>query len=1546
MKRSQSLRRYLATLLLLAVTTLTWAYDFQRNGIYYNKNSDGTSVSVTRELYSGSVTIPSTVLFDGETYNVTIIEVSAFRDCHGLTSVTIPESVKGIGAYAFYGCHGLTSVTIPESVKSIEYYAFYGCYGLTSVTIPNSVTSIGDYAFSGCHGLESVTIPESVTSIGIYAFYGCDGLTSVTIPNSVTSIGDYAFSGCSGLTSVTINSNDIVSKNYTYASKIGTVFGNWVKEYIIGDNVESIGDFAFYGCDGLTSVTIPESVTSIGVSAFSGCSGLTSVTINSNDIVSKNYTSASNLGTIIANRVKEYIIGDNVESIGDYAFYGCSELTSVTIGNSVTSIGDYAFGSSGLTSVTIPESVTSIGGYVFSGCDYLSGISVNRTEPEKYNCYYSAFDNIDYNRVVLYVPKGYEKAYAQCNPWSKFPNIKEHNSNVQGKSFTLRCARGYVYGDGTKLAGTTDASQASEFAIVAYNGQTYLYDATNKAFVVHTTAAKAGTTGNPSLESKDDFSKAVTGLTWGTTGYESYPYYLEDSFGNWMNMDKSSNVYMNTWKDFEGGNGGNTYAVTIVDTEFDATEAIEMLSNYYKNPMQGKSFTLRCARGYVYGDGTKLAGTTDASQASEFAIVAYNGQTYLYDATNKAFVVHTTAAKAGTTGNPSLESKDDFSKAVTGLTWGTTGYESYPYYLEDSFGNWMNMDKSSNVYMNTWKDFEGGNGGNTYAVTIVDTEFDATEAIEMLSNYYKNPMQGKSFTLRCARGYVYGDGTKLAGTTDASQASEFAIVAYNGQTYLYDATNKAFVVHTTAAKAGTTGNPSLESKDDFSKAVTGLTWGTTGYESYPYYLEDSFGNWMNMDKSSNVYMNTWKDFEGGNGGNTYAVTIVDTEFDATEAIEMLDAYYNPVATVTYDFVKNGIYYNKNSDGTSVSVTYKTTSYNSYSGSVTIPATVTYNDKTFNVTSIGDYAFSGCPGLKSLTIPESVTSIGDYAFEGCSGLTSVTIPNSVKSIGDGAFFRCDGLTSVTIPESVTSIGRGAFQGCSGLTSLTIPNSVKSIGDSVFRGCSGLTSLTIPESVTSIGDFAFSGCSGLTSVTIPNSVTSIGDHAFSGCSGLTSVTIPNSVTSIGWSAFDGCSGLTSVTIPESVTEIGLDAFAECGSLAEIFCYAVTPPSSSNKAFEGDNLNTVTLYVPFESLKKYQTTSPWNEFGTIRVIGMFKVSYFVDGEAYQTEWLPEGETIIPATNPTKQGHTFSGWSEIPEKMPAHDVEVTGSFSINSYTLTYKVDGEEYRTSTVVYGAELTAETEPAKEGYTFSGWSEVPEKMPAHDVEVTGSFSINSYTLTYKVDGEEYRTSTVVYGAELTAETEPAKEGYTFSGWSEVPEKMPAHDVEVTGSFSINSYTLTYKVDGEEYRTSTVVYGAELTAETEPAKEGYTFSGWSEVPEKMPAHDVEITGSFSVNKYTVTFKYGDVQLSTAIVNYGEEIPLPESLDSDRYTLVEWLDVPATMPAHDITIQASFTDGVSSIGMGQQTKEPQYYDLSGRKLTRPSKGITIVNGKKVLVK
>ncbi len=181
----------------------------------------------------------------------------------------------------------------------------------------------------------------------------------------------------------------------------------------------------------------------------------------------------------------------------------------------------------------------------------------------------------------------------------------------------------------------------------------------------------------------------------------------------------------------------------------------------------------------------------------------------------------------------------------------------------------------------------------------------------------------------------------------------------------------------------------------------------------------------------------------------------------------------------------------------------------------------------SVTSIGNYAFSGCTSLTSISIPDSVTSIGDSAFRNCTSLTSVDIPNSVTSIGDAAFYDCTGLTSIDIPNSVTSIGGYAFSGCTGLTSITIPSSVTSIGGQAFSSCTGLTRITIPSSVTSIGNYAFSGCTSLTSISIPDSVTSIGSCAFYGCTSLASITIPNSVTSIGGYAFDGCTSLIDVS-----------------------------------------------------------------------------------------------------------------------------------------------------------------------------------------------------------------------------------------------------------------------------------------------------------------------------------------------------------------------------------------------------------------------------------
>ena len=229
----------------------------------------------------------------------------------------------------------------------------------------------------------------------------------------------------------------------------------------------------------------------------------------------------------------------------------------------------------------------------------------------------------------------------------------------------------------------------------------------------------------------------------------------------------------------------------------------------------------------------------------------------------------------------------------------------------------------------------------------------------------------------------------------------------------------------------------------------------------------------------------------------------------------------PQTIFAYDFKVGRIYYNKS--GSNATVTYGDQIPDSYSSHVTIPATVTYGGVTYNVTSIGNYAFQNCSGLTSVTIPNSVTSIGESAFSGCSGLTSVTIPNSVTSIEHRVFYACTGLTSVTIPNSVVSIGDYAFFWCRSLTSITIPNSVTSIGECAFRDCSGLTSINIPGSVTSIGNYAFQGCRGLTSMTIMSGNTKYDSRENCNAiietstntlvAGCKNTIIPNSVTSIG-------------------------------------------------------------------------------------------------------------------------------------------------------------------------------------------------------------------------------------------------------------------------------------------------------------------------------------------------------------------------------------------------------------------------------------------------
>ena len=382
--------------------------------------------------------------------------------------------------------------------------------------------------------------------------------------------------------------------------------------------------------------------------------------------------------------------------------------------------------------------------------------------------------------------------------------------------------------------------------------------------------------------------------------------------------------------------------------------------------------------------------------------------------------------------------------------------------------------------------------------------------------------------------------------------------------------------------------------------------------------------------------------------------------------------------------------------------------------------------------------------------------------------------------------------------------------------------------------------------------------------------------------------------------------------------------------------------------------------EPKKEGYTFSGWSEIpetmpaNDVTITGTFTVNtytltYMVDGEAYKTYEIDYGTAITPEEEPTKVGHNFSGWNDIPETMPANDVTITGTFTINKYKLTYSVDGQEYKDFEVEYGTAITPEEEPTKEGYTFSGWSEIPKTMPANDVTITGSFTVNTYTLTYMVDGEIYKTIRYNYEANVTPEAEPTKEGYTFSDWSDIPETMPANDVTITGTFTINKYKLTYSVDGEEYKDFEVEYGTVITAIEEPTKEGYTFSGWSEIPETMPANEVSVSGKFAINTYQVTYMIGGEMFKTDSVQFGAQIVVPEATEMEGYTFDGWADVPETMPAHDIIIYGTYTSGIMAVAINE--KDVQIYDIKGRRIPKLQRGVNIIRTrdgrmKKVMVK
>ena len=441
------------------------------NGIYYNLSTENNTAEVVMNpnKYSGEIVIPESANYEGTSYSVTSIGSVAFLNCSGLTSIEIPNSVTSIGYYAFYGCSGLTSIEIPNSVTTIEYGAFDFCKGLTGVYISDIAAwcniSFSDKSSNPLHyarhlflnraEVKDLVIPNSVTSIGSWAFDGCLDLTSVTIPYGVKEIGKSTFSSCENLIAIKVeNGNPFYDSRDDCNAIIRTADNELVvgcSNTIIPNGVTSIGEGAFYGCSGLTSITIPNGVTSIGEGAFYGCSGLTSITIP-NSVTSigedafsgctslpiiDNYRYADTyLIEVVDKTIATCTIKDGTRFIGSGAFFDCTKLASVTIPNSVISIECPIFGKCdniktikvengnpiydsrddcnaiirtadnelivGCSNTIIPNGVTSIGEDAFYDCSGLTSITIPNSVT---SIGYYAFENCS-SLTSITIPNG------------------------------------------------------------------------------------------------------------------------------------------------------------------------------------------------------------------------------------------------------------------------------------------------------------------------------------------------------------------------------------------------------------------------------------------------------------------------------------------------------------------------------------------------------------------------------------------------------------------------------------------------------------------------------------------------------------------------------------------------------------------------------------------------------------------------------------------------------------------------------------------------------------------------------------------------------------------------------------------------------------------------------------------------------------------------------------------------------------------------------------------------------------------------------------